>query len=142
MIGYCMLGTNDVARAKAFYDPIATLLGASVLAAYSSDRRVFYTAGAGAPMFAITMPYDGKAANVGNGTMVALPAPSRAIVDEVHAKALALGGKDEGAPPVCVAPTWTDFMAPTSVIRMGTSSASSASVRPDTEWRESDATRR
>src|SRR5271163_4958515 len=96
MIGYCMLGTNDVARARAFYDPIVTLLGASVLPSYSSDNRVFYTAGAGAPMFAIGMPYDSKPATVGNGAMVALPASSRAIVDAVHAKALALGGKDEG----------------------------------------------
>jgi catechol 2,3-dioxygenase-like lactoylglutathione lyase family enzyme len=100
MIGYCMLGTNDVARAKAFYDPIVTLLGASVFPSSSSDNRVFYTAGAGAPMFAIGMPYDGKPATVGNGTMVALPASSRAIVDAVHGKALALGGKDEGAPGV------------------------------------------
>jgi catechol 2,3-dioxygenase-like lactoylglutathione lyase family enzyme len=100
MIGYCMLGTNDVARAKAFYDAILTLLGASAFAAYSSDKRAFYTVGAGAPMFAIGMPYDGEPATVGNGTMVALPAASRAIVDAVHAKALALGGKDEGAPGV------------------------------------------
>ncbi len=100
MIGYSMLGTNDVARAKAFYDPILTLLGASVFASYSSDECVFYTVGAGAPMFAITMPHDGKPATVGNGTMVALPAASRAIVDAVHEKALALGGKDEGAPGV------------------------------------------
>jgi catechol 2,3-dioxygenase-like lactoylglutathione lyase family enzyme len=100
MIGYVMLGTNDVARAKSFYDPILALLGASVLDAYSSDRRVFYTAGAGQPMFAIGMPYDGSKATVGNGTMVSLPATTRAIVDAIHAKALALGGKDEGAPGV------------------------------------------
>ena len=100
MIGYVMLGTNDLARAKSFYDPILTLLGASVLAAYSSDRRVFYTAGAGQPMLAITMPFDGAKATVGNGSMVALPAKSRALVDAVHAKALELGGKDEGAPGV------------------------------------------
>ena len=78
MIGYVMLGTNDVARAKSFYDPILALLGASVLDAYSSDRRVFYTAGAGQPMFAIGMPYDGSKATVGNGTMVSLPATTRA----------------------------------------------------------------
>ena len=96
MIGYCMLGTNDVARAKAFYDPIVTLLGASVLAAYSSDnmRRRWPSA-----------------------------AKTRA-----H--------------PVCAAPTRTDFVASISVIRMGTSSVSSASAPPDTEWREGNATRR
>jgi catechol 2,3-dioxygenase-like lactoylglutathione lyase family enzyme len=100
MIGYCMLGTNDVARARAFYDPLIALLGASVLAPYTSDKRVFYTAGAGQPMFSITTPHDGKPATAGNGTMVALPAATRATVDAVHATALALGGKDEGAPGI------------------------------------------
>ena len=100
MIGYVMLGTNDVPRAKAFYDPILGLFGASVLAAYSSDNRVFYSAGAGQPMIAITKPHDGSAASVGNGTMVALPATTRALVDQAYAKAIAAGGADEGAPGV------------------------------------------
>jgi catechol 2,3-dioxygenase-like lactoylglutathione lyase family enzyme len=100
MIGYVMLGTNDVARAKAFYDPIVTILGGSVLAAYSSDNRVFYSAGAGQPMFAIGKPYDGGKASAGNGTMVALPGKTRAIVDAAYAKAVAAGGKDEGKPGV------------------------------------------
>ena len=47
---------------------------------------------------AIIKPYDGKPATVGNGVMVALAAASKQQVDAVHAKALALGGKDEGAP--------------------------------------------
>lgn len=100
MIGYIMLGTNDLARSRAFYDPIAELLGATVLTAYSSDKRVFYTKGAGQPMLSITMPHDGAPASVGNGTMVALPASTRDIVNAVHAKAISAGGKDEGAPGV------------------------------------------
>ncbi len=100
MIGYVMLGTNDLARARAFYDPITTALGASVLAPYSNDKRVFYSGGPGKPMLAITMPHDGQPASAGNGTMVALPAATRALVDECHAKALALGGSDEGAPGI------------------------------------------
>ncbi len=100
MIGYVMLGTNDLARAKVFYDPILALFGGSVMDAYSSDKRAFYSAGAGKPMLAVTMPLDGQPATFGNGTMVALPAPTRAIVDAAHAKALELGGSDEGAPGV------------------------------------------
>ena len=94
MIGYVMLGTNDLARARSLYDGIAEALGASVLAAYSSDKRVFYTKGAGQPMLSITMPHDGAAASAGNGTMVALPC------DSIHAKAIAMGCADEGAPGV------------------------------------------
>ena len=41
---------------------------------------------------------DKRPATVGNGTMVALGAASREQVDAVHAKALELGGSDEGAP--------------------------------------------
>ena len=100
MIGYVMLGTSDHTRARAFYDPIMALFGASVMADYSNDKRTFYTAGPGQPMVAIGLPYDGTPASVGNGTMLSLPGKTRAIIDEVYAKAIALGGKDEGAPGV------------------------------------------
>ena len=46
----------------------------------------------------MTKPYDGKAATVGNGVMVALAASSRAQVDTIYRKAMELGAKDEGAP--------------------------------------------
>ena len=49
-------------------------------------------------MLAVCIPNDGKAATPGNGTMLALTAPDRATVDKVHAKAMSLGSKDEGAP--------------------------------------------
>ena len=49
-------------------------------------------------MLGVCKPYDGKPATGGNGTMVALTAKSREIVDAVHAAALAAGGADEGAP--------------------------------------------
>jgi catechol 2,3-dioxygenase-like lactoylglutathione lyase family enzyme len=100
MIGYTMVGTNDIAKAKAFYDAVLAPLGASVLAAYSSDKRVFYTAGEGKPMLAVGMPFDGGKASVGNGTMVSLAAPTRAAIDAMYKSALAHGGKDEGAPGV------------------------------------------
>ena len=100
MLGYVMLGTNDLARARTLYDGVAELLGASVLAAYSSDKRTFYTKGAGQPMLCLTNPHDGGAASAGNGTMVALPCDTRAIVDAIHAKAMAAHCVDEGAPGV------------------------------------------
>jgi len=49
-------------------------------------------------MLAIGKPYDGQDATVGNGTMVALAADTREQVDQVYAKAIELGGADEGAP--------------------------------------------
>jgi predicted lactoylglutathione lyase len=52
----------------------------------------------GAAGIGLTKPFDGQAATVGNGVMVALEAKDRAQVDRIYALALSLGGKDEGAP--------------------------------------------
>lgn len=98
MIAYTMLGTNDLAKAGAFYDALfATMGGKQVMA---TDRFIAYSNGEDQRYFCVTLPFDGKEASVGNGTMVALVAKDRAQVDELHAKALALGAVDEGAPGV------------------------------------------
>lgn len=95
MIAYVNVGTNDLAKARAFYDAILAPLGAKVL--FETDRACFYGTGNG-PLLAVNTPFDGQAATFGNGAMVALDAPSQDVVREIHAKALELGGKDEGAP--------------------------------------------
>jgi predicted lactoylglutathione lyase len=51
-------------------------------------------------MVAVIEPFDEKPATVGNGTMIALAAENPAAVDRLYAKALELGGTDEGAPGV------------------------------------------
>ena len=98
MIGFAMLGTNDVSRARGFYDPLMPLLGASMNMAWSTDGRVWYMTSPDAPMLVVTKPYDDRPATVGNGNMVALVAPTREAVRAVHAKAVELGGTDEGGP--------------------------------------------
>ncbi len=96
MIGYVTLGTNDLARASAFYDAIAAELGTARM--METDRFVAWGTAGGAAGIGITLPHDRQAATVGNGTMVALEARDRAQVDRIHALALRLGGADEGAP--------------------------------------------
>jgi len=96
MIGYTTLGTNDLPRATAFYDEVFGLLGAKRLMEF--DRGLAWGVGMDKPGFAVMKPFDGQPASVGNGVMIALAMPSRELVDAVHAKALALGGRDEGAP--------------------------------------------
>jgi predicted lactoylglutathione lyase len=96
MIGYTTVGTNDLARAAAFYDALLAEFGAT--RAMEMATFIAWAAAPNTPMVAVIKPFDGKAATVGNGVMVALLARSKAHVDAVHAKALALGGKDEGAP--------------------------------------------
>ncbi len=99
MIGYVTLGTKDIKRARGFYDPVLALLGAKPNA-WTSEERAFYAAGPGAPMLAVMKPQNGEPATNGNGTMVALSAPTRQVVDEMHRTALKLGGRDEGAPGI------------------------------------------
>lgn len=95
MIGYVTLGTNDLPRAAAFYDALLAEIGARRF--METDRAIAWAVNPAAPGLGVGRPYDGQPATVGNGVMIALVVDSKAKVDRVHAKALALGGKDEGA---------------------------------------------
>src|SRR5438874_8316709 len=96
MIGYVTLGTNDLQRAAKFYDELLGVLGAK--RAMEMETFIAWASTPNTPMVSIIKPFDKKAATVGNGVMVALAVSSKEQVNAVHAKALALGGKDEGAP--------------------------------------------
>ena len=96
MIGYTCVGTNQLERAVAFYDDLLGLLGAKPF--FKSDRGVGWGVSPDQPMFSVLLPFDGQAATVGNGCMVALAASHPEQVQALHARALALGGSDEGAP--------------------------------------------
>jgi catechol 2,3-dioxygenase-like lactoylglutathione lyase family enzyme len=100
MIGYVTVGTNDRERSLAFYDALLGEMGAARVPAWCNDNFTFYGTGKGSPGLAVTRPHDGVEARPGNGAMVALSVESRAKVDALHAKALELGGSDEGAPGV------------------------------------------
>lgn len=97
MIGYVTLGTNDKDRAKKFFDQLfATIEGVHSFA--PNDRLVMWVKDQSQPMLAIAVPYDEKPASHGNGTMVAFKLDDKAAVEVLYAKALELGGADEGAP--------------------------------------------
>jgi catechol 2,3-dioxygenase-like lactoylglutathione lyase family enzyme len=97
MIGYVTLGSNDLDKARGFYGTVLGMIGAKELMRFDNGFTMFGTA-PNRPSLAVTKPYDGKAASRGNGTMVALIMDSRAKVDAIHAKAIELGGADEGKP--------------------------------------------
>ena len=99
MIGYVTLGTDDLDRSRAFYDALLGEIGASRLMEMDSGFTLYGT-GWGQPGLAVTRPYDGKPAVAGNGNMVSLVVDSRDKVDRLHARALELGGSDEGPPGV------------------------------------------
>ena len=96
MIGYVMVGTNKFDEAAKFYDELLGILGAGRF--MDEESFIAWATTPGAPAISICKPNDGNAATVGNGVMVAIAAGSKKQVDEMYAKALALGGTDEGAP--------------------------------------------
>ncbi len=97
MIGYVVLGTNDVARATAFYDSLLAEMGAKRMMEFGPRGYAWGTA-MDKPMLCLMTPFDGRPATVGNGVMAGIGVDSRDLVDRMHRKALELGGSDEGAP--------------------------------------------
>ena len=96
MIGYITLGTNDLQKAVAYYDALLAEVGAGRF--MQEDTFVAWAVAPDQPAFSVCKPYDGNAATVGNGNMVALTVDSNDKVDAVYAKAIELGGTDEGLP--------------------------------------------
>ena len=96
MIGYVTLGTNDIARAAKFYDALLGEMGAK--RTMENDRFIAWAVDPKQPSLAVIKPFDGKPATAGNGVMVSIAAGSKEKVNALHAKAMKIGGKDEGAP--------------------------------------------
>jgi predicted lactoylglutathione lyase len=96
MIGYVTLGTNDLVRAAKFYDALAKELGTGRM--MENEQFIAWGAPGGAPGIGLTKPFDGKAATVGNGVMVALRAEDRAHVDRIYQCAIENGATCEGKP--------------------------------------------
>jgi predicted lactoylglutathione lyase len=96
MLAYATIGTNDLAKSKAFYADLLQPLDANIL--MESDKQVAFGKNFDEPLIVVCKPYNGEDATVGNGMMVALAAGSKEAVDKLHAKAIDLGGQDEGEP--------------------------------------------
>jgi len=94
---YVTIGTNGLARAQLFYDAALAPLG--LKRRKQDDVEIGYGAedDTRCRLWVVT-PHDRNAATIGNGSMVALDAQSRADVDAFYKAALAHGGTDEGAP--------------------------------------------
>lgn len=94
MIGYVTLGTNDLARAAKFYDALLAEIGAGRF--MEGETFIAWAVSPSTPGLGLIKPYNGQPATVGNGVMVALAVDSSEKVDKLYAKALELGGTDEG----------------------------------------------
>jgi catechol 2,3-dioxygenase-like lactoylglutathione lyase family enzyme len=96
MFSHLTVGSNDIARSKAFYDGVTQPLG--LVRHTDSPGGIGYSRQGGRPQLWIVLPLDKQAATVGNGITIGLEADTRPAVDAAYAAAMANGGKDEGAP--------------------------------------------
>lgn len=95
MFSHIMIGTNDLPRAKAFYDALLGTLG--VQPARVDRHRIFYRTPTG--VFSVTTPINGQPATCANGMTIGFAADSSAQVDAWHAAGLAAGGTRCEDPP-------------------------------------------
>ena len=101
MIGYVTVGADDLALAESFYSAFLPALGYSLEVSsegLSYSIPVTPDHGYPPPDFYVKPPFDGQPASTGNGAMVAFDVPNQAMVRELHAAAVAAGGRNEGAP--------------------------------------------
>ena len=96
MLGYATVGSNRLDDAKDFYDTLLGSAGFKPMFEHPSGGRIYGKEGTIA--FGVLGPYNGGEATVGNGSMFGFRFNTAAEVDSFHAKALQLGGKDEGSP--------------------------------------------
>lgn len=100
MFNHVMLGSNDIERAKAFYDAVLGVLGAGEPhrnVSGSGHVRYFYRhAGS---TFCLTEPIDGQPATVGNGSTIGFKCESPEQLLAFHDAAVAHGGVSIEDPP-------------------------------------------
>ena len=95
MFSHIMIGTNDLERAKNFYDKVLGTLG--VQPARIDGHRIFYRTPAGT--FSVTEPINGQPATVANGSTIGFACSSPEQADLWHAAGIANGGTTCENPP-------------------------------------------
>ena len=95
MFSHVMIGTNNLDRAKTFYDAVLGTLG--VPPGFVDRHRIFWRTPTG--VFSVTLPIDGQPATIGNGGTIGFAAQSTEQADAWHAAGLAQGGKTCEEPP-------------------------------------------
>ena len=95
-VGYFTVGSNDLEKARAFYDSLLGSIGMKGIFDHPSGGRLY--SGKGMGMFGVLGPYDKQPATVGNGTMGGFRFDTAEEMAAFHAKALSLGATNEGDP--------------------------------------------
>jgi len=95
MFSHIMIGTNDLDKAKSFYDALLGTLG--VPAGRVDRHRIFWRTKTGT--FSVTKAFVGKEATFTNGGTIGFAAASQAEADAFHAAGLANGATSCEDPP-------------------------------------------
>ena len=96
MFSHIMVGSNDIARSKTFYDAVLGAIGAKP--AITDDKgRLIYMHNNG--LFLVTTPIDGKPATGANGGTIGFGCANEAEVNAWHAAGVANGGTSIEDPP-------------------------------------------
>ena len=95
MFSHVMIGTNDLARAKTFYDAVLGALG--VAPGHVDRHRVFWRTATG--VFSVSLPINGEPATVGNGSTLGFACASAEQAQAWHAAGVAHGGTTCEDPP-------------------------------------------
>ncbi len=100
MFSHVMVGTNDIERAKRFYDAVLGVLGAGEAMRNQNDTgqvRLFYRHNGGT--FGVTEPINGEPATAANGGTIGFACSSPEQLLQFHDTAVAHGGTSIEAPP-------------------------------------------
>tara|TARA_B100001093_G_C26444016_1_gene849410 strand:+ start:75 stop:452 length:378 start_codon:yes stop_codon:yes gene_type:complete len=100
MIGFVMIGTNDLNKAIKFYDVL--LAAINLKRVVTNERYAGYSSKEKAESveFYVTSPVNKKKASYGNGTQISFIVNSKETVDKFYNLGIKLGGKDEGTPRI------------------------------------------
>lgn len=100
MFNHVMVGTNDIERARRFYDAVLGVLGAPAPLANTSPSghaRLFYRHAGNT--FCVSQPIDGAPATIGNGGTIGFRCDSPGQVQAFHDTAVRMGGTSIEDPP-------------------------------------------
>ena len=96
MFSHVMVGTNDLAKAKTFYDATFKALGGREAITDPKGRLIYLHNGG---TFLVTPPIDGKEATHANGGTIGFAAENPEQADAWHAAGAAAGGTPIEDPP-------------------------------------------
>ncbi len=96
MFSHVMVGTNDLAKAKTFYDAVFKAIGGREAITDPKGRLIYLHNGG---TFLVTPPIDGQPATHANGGTIGFTAKDPAEADAWHAAGAAAGGTPIEDPP-------------------------------------------